>query len=55
MSEHLVESMVRPYALVTATSWDEIELEVSGLGILRNRIVAPHVPVPPPFPIRIPV
>jgi 2-keto-4-pentenoate hydratase/2-oxohepta-3-ene-1,7-dioic acid hydratase in catechol pathway len=34
---------------------DEIELEVSGLGILRNRIVAPHVPVPPPFPIRIPV
>jgi 2-keto-4-pentenoate hydratase/2-oxohepta-3-ene-1,7-dioic acid hydratase in catechol pathway len=34
---------------------DEIELEVSGLGILKNRIVAPHVPVPPPFPIRIPV
>jgi len=34
---------------------DEIELEVSGLGILRNRIVAPHVPLPPPFPIRIPV
>jgi 2-keto-4-pentenoate hydratase/2-oxohepta-3-ene-1,7-dioic acid hydratase in catechol pathway len=34
---------------------DEIELEVSGLGILRNRIVAPHVPTPPPFPIRIPV
>lgn len=33
---------------------DVIELEVSGLGILRNRIVAPHVPVPPPFPIRIP-
>jgi 2-keto-4-pentenoate hydratase/2-oxohepta-3-ene-1,7-dioic acid hydratase in catechol pathway len=32
---------------------DEIELEVSGIGILRNRIVAPHVPVPPPFPIRI--
>jgi 2-keto-4-pentenoate hydratase/2-oxohepta-3-ene-1,7-dioic acid hydratase in catechol pathway len=34
---------------------DEIELEVSSIGILRNRIVAPHVPVPPPFPIRIKV
>ena len=32
---------------------DIIELEVSGLGVLRNRIVAPHVPVPPPFPIKI--
>ncbi|AZG10593.1 fumarylacetoacetate hydrolase family protein [Pigmentiphaga sp. H8] len=34
---------------------DVLELEVSGLGTLRNRIVAPHVPSPPPFPIRIPV
>lgn len=34
---------------------DVIELEVSGIGILTNRIVAPHVPAPPPFPIRIPV
>ncbi|MSQ71313.1 MAG: fumarylacetoacetate hydrolase family protein [Betaproteobacteria bacterium] len=34
---------------------DVIELEVSGIGILRNRIVAPHVSVPPPFPIRISV
>ena len=34
---------------------DVIELEVSGIGILKNRIVAPHVPVPPAFPIRIPV
>lgn len=34
---------------------DEIELEASGRGILRNRIVSPHVPVQPPFPIRIPV
>ncbi len=32
---------------------DVVELEVSGLGVLRNRIVAPHVPVPPDFPIRI--
>jgi|694.fasta_scaffold35046_2 2-keto-4-pentenoate hydratase/2-oxohepta-3-ene-1,7-dioic acid hydratase in catechol pathway len=32
---------------------DVIELEVSGLGVLRNRIVAPHVPRPPSFPIRI--
>ena len=32
---------------------DEIELEVSGIGILKNRIVAPHVPAPPPFPIKI--
>ena len=31
---------------------DVIELEVSGLGVLRNRIVAPHVPRPPSFPIR---
>jgi 2-keto-4-pentenoate hydratase/2-oxohepta-3-ene-1,7-dioic acid hydratase in catechol pathway len=30
---------------------DVIELEVSGLGVLRNRIVAPHVPQPPSFPI----
>ncbi len=34
---------------------DELELEVSGIGVLRNRIVAPHVPSPPPFPILIPV
>ncbi|MDX3904980.1 MAG: fumarylacetoacetate hydrolase family protein [Pigmentiphaga sp.] len=34
---------------------DVLELEVSGLGVLRNRIVAPHVPEPPPFPIHIPV
>jgi len=32
---------------------DTLELEVSGIGILRNRIVAPHVPTPPAFPIRI--
>lgn len=32
---------------------DVIELEVSGLGVLRNRIVAPHVPAPPAFPIRL--
>lgn len=32
---------------------DVVELEVSGLGVLRNRIVAPHVPVPPEFPIRV--
>ncbi len=32
---------------------DEIELEVSGIGVLRNRIVAPHVLKPPAFPIRI--
>ncbi|MBI2316029.1 MAG: fumarylacetoacetate hydrolase family protein, partial [Betaproteobacteria bacterium] len=34
---------------------DELELEVSGIGVLRNRIVAPHVPRPPPFPIKIQV
>jgi 2-keto-4-pentenoate hydratase/2-oxohepta-3-ene-1,7-dioic acid hydratase in catechol pathway len=32
---------------------DSIELEVSGLGVLRNRIVAPHVPQPPKLPLRI--
>ena len=32
---------------------DVIELEVTGLGVLRNRIVAPHVPRPPDFPIRV--
>jgi 2-keto-4-pentenoate hydratase/2-oxohepta-3-ene-1,7-dioic acid hydratase in catechol pathway len=32
---------------------DQIELEVTGLGILRNRIVAPHVPQPPAFPIKL--
>jgi 2-keto-4-pentenoate hydratase/2-oxohepta-3-ene-1,7-dioic acid hydratase in catechol pathway len=32
---------------------DVIELEVSGLGVLRNRIVAPHVPQPPAFPIKV--
>jgi 2-keto-4-pentenoate hydratase/2-oxohepta-3-ene-1,7-dioic acid hydratase in catechol pathway len=32
---------------------DVIELEVIGLGVLRNRIVAPHVLQPPTFPIRI--
>lgn len=32
---------------------DLIELEISGLGVLRNRIVAPHVPKPPSFPIRL--
>jgi 2-keto-4-pentenoate hydratase/2-oxohepta-3-ene-1,7-dioic acid hydratase in catechol pathway len=30
---------------------DVIELEVSGLGILRNRIVAPHVVQPPKMPL----
>jgi 2-keto-4-pentenoate hydratase/2-oxohepta-3-ene-1,7-dioic acid hydratase in catechol pathway len=33
---------------------DVIELEVSGLGLLRNRIVAPHVLTPPTFPIHLP-
>jgi 2-keto-4-pentenoate hydratase/2-oxohepta-3-ene-1,7-dioic acid hydratase in catechol pathway len=33
---------------------DVIELEVSGLGVLRNRIVAPHVLTPPAFPIHLP-
>jgi 2-keto-4-pentenoate hydratase/2-oxohepta-3-ene-1,7-dioic acid hydratase in catechol pathway len=32
---------------------DTIELEVSGLGVLRNRIVAPHVPQPPRMPLSI--
>ncbi len=32
---------------------DIVEMEVQGLGILRNRIVAPHVPEPPALPIRI--
>jgi 2-keto-4-pentenoate hydratase/2-oxohepta-3-ene-1,7-dioic acid hydratase in catechol pathway len=32
---------------------DNVELEVTGLGVLRNRIVAPHVPAPPAFPIKI--
>ncbi|MFN0301544.1 MAG: fumarylacetoacetate hydrolase family protein [Burkholderiales bacterium] len=32
---------------------DVIELEVPGLGILRNRIVAPHVLQPPPLPLKI--
>jgi 2-keto-4-pentenoate hydratase/2-oxohepta-3-ene-1,7-dioic acid hydratase in catechol pathway len=32
---------------------DVLELEVSGIGVLRNRIVAPHVPAPPSFPIKI--
>jgi 2-keto-4-pentenoate hydratase/2-oxohepta-3-ene-1,7-dioic acid hydratase in catechol pathway len=32
---------------------DVVELEVDGLGVLRNRIVAPHVPQPPAFPIRL--
>jgi 2-keto-4-pentenoate hydratase/2-oxohepta-3-ene-1,7-dioic acid hydratase in catechol pathway len=32
---------------------DVIELEVSGLGLLRNRIVAPHVLTPPAFPIHL--
>lgn len=32
---------------------DVIELEVSKLGVLRNRIVAPHVPQPPKLPLSI--
>ena len=32
---------------------DVIELEVSGLGLLRNRIVAPHVLTPPTFPVHL--
>ena len=32
---------------------DLIELEVTGLGVLRNRIVAPHVPAPPALPMRL--
>ena len=31
---------------------DVIELEVSGIGVLRNRIVAPHVAQVPPLPLR---
>ncbi len=31
---------------------DAIELEVSGIGVLRNTIVAPHVRVPPQMPFR---
>lgn len=30
---------------------DVIELEVSGIGTLRNRIVAPHVPQVPALPL----
>jgi len=32
---------------------DVIELEVGGIGVLRNRIVAPHVKAVPALPIRI--
>ena len=32
---------------------DVIELEVSGIGVLRNTIVAPHVPDSPQFPVRL--
>jgi 2-keto-4-pentenoate hydratase/2-oxohepta-3-ene-1,7-dioic acid hydratase in catechol pathway len=32
---------------------DVIELEVGGIGVLRNRIVAPHVKAVPELPIRI--
>jgi 2-keto-4-pentenoate hydratase/2-oxohepta-3-ene-1,7-dioic acid hydratase in catechol pathway len=32
---------------------DVIELEVAGIGTLRNRIVAPHVREVPALPIRI--
>lgn len=32
---------------------DVIELEVTGLGVLRNRIVAPHVLQPPQLPMKI--
>ncbi len=32
---------------------DVIELEVGGIGVLRNRIVAPHVPEVPRLPIKI--
>ncbi len=30
---------------------DVIELEVSRIGVLRNRIVAPHVPQVPALPL----
>ena len=32
---------------------DVVELEVSGIGVLKNRIVAPHVVQVPPLPINI--
>lgn len=32
---------------------DTVELEVARIGVLRNRIVAPHVPAVPALPIRI--
>jgi 2-keto-4-pentenoate hydratase/2-oxohepta-3-ene-1,7-dioic acid hydratase in catechol pathway len=32
---------------------DVIELEVGGIGVLRNRIVAPHVKEPPKLPIKV--
>jgi hypothetical protein len=32
---------------------DVIELEVSGIGVLRNRIVAPHVREVPALPINV--
>ena len=32
---------------------DVIELEISGIGVLRNRIVAPHVPTQPKLPIKV--
>jgi len=32
---------------------DVIELEISGIGVLRNRIVAPHVRETPKLPIKI--
>jgi 2-keto-4-pentenoate hydratase/2-oxohepta-3-ene-1,7-dioic acid hydratase in catechol pathway len=32
---------------------DVIELEVSGIGVLRNRIVAPHVREVPKLPIKV--
>jgi 2-keto-4-pentenoate hydratase/2-oxohepta-3-ene-1,7-dioic acid hydratase in catechol pathway len=32
---------------------DVVELQISGLGVLRNRIVAPHVPQPPRMPLNI--
>jgi hypothetical protein len=32
---------------------DVIELEVSSIGVLRNRIVAPHVREVPKLPIKV--
>ena len=32
---------------------DVVELEVTGIGVLRNRIFAPHVPEVPRLPIKI--